>query len=59
MLVSDTYKTQWYDGDQLTSYIYGALDIDTQTSVVKEAEDEEVTYGEDLYGAVEMNDGLI
>ena len=33
--------------------------MDTQTSVVEEAEDEEVPYGEDLYGADEMNDDYI
>ena len=56
VLDSGTYKIQWYDGDQLPFDIYRALDMDTQASVVEEAEDEEVTYGEDLYGADEMND---
>ena len=51
-----TYKIQWYDGDQLSFDIYRALDMDTQASAVEEAEDEEVKYGEDLYGSDEMND---
>ena len=33
-----TYKIQWYDGDQLPFDIYRALDMDTQASVVEEAE---------------------
>ena len=53
-----TYKIQWYDGDQLPFDIYRALDMDTQASVVEEAEDEEVTYGEDLYGLDETFDTL-
>ena len=53
---SGTYKIQWYDGGQMPSDIYRVLDQNTQTPIVDEIEDEEVTYGEDLYGADEMND---
>jgi hypothetical protein len=55
VLDSGTYKIQWYDGDQLPSDIYTALDQNTQTPVVDEVVSEEDTYGEDLYGADEMN----
>ena len=47
VLDAGTYKIQCYDGDQLPFDIYRALDMDMQAYVAEEAEDEEVTYGED------------
>ena len=56
-LDSDMYRIHWYDGDQLPSDIYRALDIATaETPIMEEEEDEDVTYGEHIFGADETYD---
>ena len=56
VLDSGTDTIQWYDGDQLPSDIYRALEQNTQASIIQEVEYEEVTYGEDVYGMDEMSE---
>jgi hypothetical protein len=56
-LDNDMYRIHWYNGDQLHSDIYKALDIATaETPIMEEEEDEDVTYGEDIFGADETYD---
>ena len=51
------YRIHWYNGDQLPSDIYRALDIPTaETPIMDEEEDEDVTYGEHIFGADETYD---
>ena len=53
-----TYKIHWYDGDQLPGDIYRALDMNTAFHIMQEDKNEEVTYGDTLYGLDDPNEEL-
>lgn len=56
LLDDGTYAIHWYDADQLPVDIYRVLELNNDTSIVEEVEDEDVGYGENMYGADEAND---
>ena len=56
VLDSDTYRVDWYDCDQLPTDIYKVLELSPEVQILEESEDEEVMYGENIYGPDEPND---
>ena len=50
------YVIDWYDGDQLPTQIYQTLNTETNAVLNEEDEDEDVAFGETMYGPDELEE---
>jgi hypothetical protein len=53
--INNVLSVHWYDGEQLPTDIYRALNENTQPVLSEEGEYEEVSYGETRYGPDEYD----